>query len=156
MKRAAITLLALAALACSSSDNNAKNNRVRLSLDQLVGASPVQSTGRFDVQYALSVENPTGETVTLKTIELNQIGTGAYQIRRDPASGNGERYRFDEKIAPGQTGQVAFWVHAFQRILPGSFGASEPVTLRAVIYFEAPSGAFHQVIQKVLPQFEGQ
>jgi hypothetical protein len=153
MKRAALVLLAFAALSCAS-DNNKKADRVHLELQQIQGASAVQSTGRFDVQFGLAVENPTNEMVTLKSVELTQIGTGSYQIRRDPASGNGDRYPFDAKIAPGQTGEVTFWVHAYQRTLPGSFGASEPVTIRAMVYFDSPSGAFHQVVQKVLGQFE--
>ena len=157
MKRAAITLLAFAAFSCASSDNNAKNNRMKLELEQIVGASPVQSTGRFDVRYALNVENPTQETVTLKAVEVSQIGTGSYVIRRDPGAGNTNgRYTFDQKVAPGQSGQVTFWVHAFQLTRPGDFGASEPVTLRAGVFFDAPSGSFRQVIQKVLSQFESQ
>jgi hypothetical protein len=154
MKRATLILIAIAALSCASSDKNAKNDRVKLQLEQLVGASSVQSVGRFDVQFGLQVENPTNEAVTLKSVELTQIGTGSYQIRRDPASGTGDRYRFDQKIAPGQTQAVSFWVHAYQRLLPGSFGASEPVTVRALVYFDSPSGPFHQVVQKVLGQFE--
>ena len=63
---------------------------------------------------------------------------------------------FVPDVAPGQTAQVSFWVHAYQTVLPGSFGASEPVTLRALVYFESPSGQFHQVLQKVLSQFENQ
>lgn len=149
MKRAAVVLAALAAFSCAS-DNNPKNERVKLDLEQLVGASQVQSVGRFDVQFGLAVQNPSNEAVTLKSIELTQIGTGSYQIRRDP----GDRHSFNQTIAPGQTAAVSFWVHAYQRVLPGTFGASEPVTLRAIVYFDSPSGQFHQVVQKVLGQFE--
>jgi len=151
MKRAAFLLLAFAIFACAS-DANKKNDRVHLNLQQIVGASTVQSTGRFDVQFGLTVENPTNEVVTLKYVELTQIGTGSYQIRRD-ATGS-DRYPFDVKILPAETKQVTFWVHAYQRTLPGTFGASEPVTVRAIAYFDSASGAFHQVVQKVLGQFE--
>ena len=149
-KYAALLLLSLIALSCAS--GGANKDRVKLELVQLTGPSDVQPTGRFDAQFGVGVENPTTETVTLRRIELQQISTGSYQIRRDPISGN-EAYTFNQAIAPGQTGNVAFWVHAFQRVLPGSFGASEPVTIRAVVYFESPSGGFHQVVQKTLQQF---
>ena len=156
MKRATVAILAaVLALSCASADKNAKNDRVKLELAQLVGASPVQSVGRFDVQFGLQVENPSKEAVTLKSIELTQIGSGSYQIRRDPATGS-DRYTFNQTIGAGQTAAVSFWVHALQRVLPGTFGASEPVTLRAIVYFDSPSGQFHQVVQKVLGQFEGQ
>lgn len=155
MKHAfAAALFAAAAFSCAS--GTPQNERVKLHLEQLVGASPVQTVGRFDVQFGLQVDNPTNETVTLKNVELTQIGTGSYQIRREDATGAGDHYAFNQPIAPGQSGQVTFWVHAFQRVLPGTFGASEPVTLRALVYFESPSGQFHQVIQKVLSQFESQ
>ena len=155
MKRAIVAILAAAVVSCAT-DQNAKNDRVKLQLEQLVGASPVQSVGRFDVQFGLQVENPSKEPVTLKSVELTQIGTGSYQIRRQGATGAGDHYTFNQTIAPGQTAQVSFWVHAYQTVLPGSFGASEPVTLRALVYFESPSGQFHQVVQKVLSQFENQ
>lgn len=154
MKRAAIILAAFAAISCASSANS--KDRVKLELEQITGASSVQPTGRFDVQFGLQIENPTTETVTLKSVEMSQIGTGSYQIRQSGPAGGPERYSFTETIPAGQTKAVAFWVHAFQRVLPGTFGASEPVTLRAVVYFDSPTGQFHQVVQKTIGQFEGQ
>src|SRR5439155_889693 len=109
MKRATVAILAaLLALSCASSDRNSKNDRVKLELDQPQGASPVQSVGRFDVQFGLQVDNPSKEAVTLRSIELSQIGSGSYQIRRDPASGSSDRYTFNEAIAPGQSKAVTF------------------------------------------------
>ena len=155
MKCAALILAALTVLSCAS--NDAKNNRVKMELEQLTGASSVQPTGRFDVQFGLQVENPTNEAVTLKSVEMSQIGSGSYQIRQPgPTGGTPDHYNFSETIAPGQTKSVSFWVHAYQRVLPGSFGASEPVTVRALVYFDSPSGQFHQVVQKTIGQFEGQ
>jgi len=155
MKHAALLLAALSILSCGSSSNS--KDRVQLQLEQLTGASSVQPTGRFDVQFGLQVENPTNETVTLKSVEMNQIGSGSYQIRQPgPTGGTPDHYTFTETIAPGQTKAVSFWVHAYQRVLPGTFGASEPVTVRAVVYFDSPSGQFHQVVQKTIGQFEGQ
>ena len=75
MKRAIVAILAAAAVVSCATDQNAKNDRVKLQLEQLVGASPVQSVGRFDVQFGLQVENPSKEPVTLKSVELTQIDT---------------------------------------------------------------------------------
>ena len=155
MKRAALILAALSILSCGSGSNS--KDRVKMELEQLTGASSVQPTGRFDVQFGLQVENPTNEAVTLKSVEMSQIGSGSYQIRQPgPTGGTPDHYTFSETIAPGQTKAVSFWVHAYQRVLPGSFGASEPVTVRALVYFDSPSGQFHQVVQKTIGQFEGQ
>src|SRR5436305_1380946 len=111
MKHAAVVLLALAAFSCAS-DSNSKNDRVKLQMEQLVGASQVQSVGRFDVQFGVEVENPSNAPVTLKSIELTQIGTGSYQIRQAGVSGGTpDHYNFNETIAPGQTKAVSFWVH---------------------------------------------
>ena len=155
IKRAALILAALTVVSCASNDKS--NNRVKMDLQQITGASSVQPTGRFDVQFGLQVENPSTETVTLKSVEMTQIGSGSYQIRQPgPSGGTPDHYTFNETIAPGQTKAVSFWVHAFQRVLPGSFGASEPVTVRALVYFDSPSGQFHQTVQKTLGQFEGQ
>src|ERR1051326_6543310 len=62
-----------------------------------------------------------------------------------PTGGTPDHHNFSEKIAPGQKKSVAFGGHPYQRVLPGSFGASEPVTVRALVYFDSPSGQFHQV-----------
>jgi hypothetical protein len=149
MRRTALLLAVLAAFACASTNN--KKDRVALDLEQIVGASTVQAVGRFDVRLGLGIRNDSTEPVTLKHITLTQIGTGSYQITTNAA---GEGYRFNETIAPGATGSVEFWVHAYQRTLPGTFASTEPVAIRTVAYFESPSGPFHQVIQKTLGQFE--
>jgi hypothetical protein len=145
MKRALIAVAAIAVLSCTSSAT--RNDRVKLDLGQIVGAADTQMTGQFDVQLGLEVENPTTEAVTLKRIEVTQIGTGAWVLTRNTP------FTSKQVIAAGTTAEVAFWVHAFQRIVPGTFGSSEPVSLRALVYFESPSGPFHQIVQRTITQF---
>ncbi len=115
---------------------------------QLVGTSEVQAVGPFDVKYGMRITNPSTQPITLRRIELRQIGTGTYMLTR-----NAPILRQDT-IEPGGSIEVSFWQHAYSRVLPGSFGSSEPVTLRVVTFFASPHGSFQQIKQVVLGQFD--
>jgi hypothetical protein len=150
MKRALALLLTVAAAACASSrQQTKKEDRVLpdVELVQLVGAQPVQMTGPFDVRYAVDVTNPSSQPITLRRIEVRQIGSGAYQLVRNmPVLVN-------ETIEPGGNAQVAFWLHAYVYVLPGSVGSNEPVNIRVITYFESPTGPFQKIMQTILGQF---
>lgn len=154
MKQMALFLLiaasTLATAGCSSSNNpNEVTPRPEVVLDQLVGPGDLgYPGGRVDIQYQMSIVNPSNETVRLRYLDISSSGGGAYFIRRDTL-------RFNEEIGPGHHGAVTFWVHALQA---GSFGrgSNEPVTIRGIVHFESPRGPFHQMFIKEIGQFPGQ
>jgi hypothetical protein len=147
MKRTAIAALVLLAAACASS-NNPNIPKPELNLEQLVAPADVgYATGATQIQYALHALNKATEPIKLTRIEISSVGTGSYVLRR-------ENLRFNTTIAPGTQEEVTFWVHAYAFATdPYHTPSNEPVTLRAIIYFDAPSGPFQQIVTKYLTQF---
>jgi hypothetical protein len=147
MKRAAL-LLAVLGLACASGGAKPKE-AAHIEIRQLVGPSPVQSLAQFDVQFAVDVENLSSEPFTIKQVDVRQIGSGTYSL-----TNSNQPAHFDQLVAPGESATVTFWMHARPTVMPGDYGATEPVTVRAVVYFRSEkSGQFRQVTHRTLPQF---
>lgn len=151
MKRLAfLALLALAAVSCSSSNGNKNANLLRpeIAIEQLVGPADLgYPGGQVDIQYEVTVGNRSAEPITLRRIEVSSIGGGAYRLRR-------ESYPFNATLGGNQQGSIQFWAHALQAG-PVFRGSTEPVTLRAILYFQSPAGSFQQIVMKSLGQFGG-
>jgi hypothetical protein len=148
MKRA-ILLVAVALLAGSCRTGKPKEpERVHMEIVQLTGLALSQPPGPFDVQLGIEVQNLSNEPVTIKRVEMAEIGPGAWVLR---ASAN-RPYLFNTVVAPGRSETVTFWVHANAVGVRGSNQESEPVTLRASVFFNAPSGPFHDLTQQIIDQ----
>lgn len=157
MKKTVALLLLVLTTACASSSRSDRDagrsrrekKRVAIDVVQLVGPANVQSVGNYDVQFGVAVKNLSNEPVTIRRVELRQIGTGTYMLNGPPDS-----FLFSKKVPPGSREGVAFWMHAYVRVRQGDFGSSEPVSLRATVFFDSPTGPFREVIHKVLGQFD--
>jgi hypothetical protein len=144
---AIILLLASTALACSSG-SNVKVIRPEVELVQLVGPGDVaMGSGIMQIQFGLRVSNRASEPITLRRVEMSSVGRGAYVLRR-------EFHPFNKVIRPEQYEDVTFWSRGFvygSRFEP----SNEPVTVRAILFFESPDGPFQQIVQRNLDQFGG-
>ena len=120
---------------------------------QLNGLAPSQPPGPFDVQLGVEVQNLSNEPVTVKRVEVSQIGRGAYMLASGvPGVGGNRPFVFNTLIAPGTSDTVTFWAHAYAVGVRGSLGEHEPVTLRATVFFDAKSGGFHEITQQIIDQ----
>lgn len=140
---AAVLLVA----ACSSS------NRVTLLEPQIqlfqepIAEFLLQYRGnRIAIPYTLAVKNPSGEPITLRRVELQNVGTGAYYLRRLPAF-------FQQVIRPDETRVVNFTMDAVAQ--GGRLGANEPVTVRGIAYFESSTGNFQKVFMQTFRPVRG-
>jgi hypothetical protein len=118
-----------------------------MNIVQLTGMALSQPPGPFDVQLGVEVQNLTNEPITVKRVEIAEIGTGAYVLR-----GANRPYLFNTVVAPGTANTVTFWAHAYAVGVRGSSSESEPVSLRATVFFGAPSGNFHEIQQQVIDE----
>jgi hypothetical protein len=142
------SLIALAAclafVACGSSapSSNAAGGIVPdIELIQLVGPEELNwERGEIEMKYALRVNNPSGEPITLRQIRLQTVGEeGPYMI---PQSS----YSFREVVAPGAQRDIAFFAKARSEGNRYRIDAQSPISVRTVAYFEAPSGNFRRTI----------
>ena len=105
---------------------------------QISGVPPAARlvSGGLPVRYLVSIRNNAAEPITLERVGLDSMGSGAYTINHSSAFK-------DVVIAPAQTREIDFWASAQANETVS--GANGPVTLRVVLYFDAPSGKFEDV-----------
>lgn len=153
MKRAIVLVgVGLLLVSCGTGKPKAPE-RVHLEIVQLTGLAASQPPGPFDVQLGVEVQNLSNEPVTVKRVEIAEVGPGAWVLRSGVAGiGPNRPYLFNTIVAPGRSETVTFWAHAYAVGVRGSNEENEPVTLRANVFFEAPSGAFHEITQQILDQ----
>jgi hypothetical protein len=135
---AACLAACLMVLACGSAQS--ENALVDIELAELVGAAEQNYPfGRFDVQFGVRVNNRSQESVTLHQIALEPASPGGpYILLRD-------RYTLDRTVAPGTTEELKFWARARATGNRDSVEAQAPVSVRAIAFFQAASGAFRKI-----------
>ena len=101
-------------------------------------------SGPINVQYALTVHNPTSTPYTLKQLELETVSPGAYALHTGAQT-------VKQPIPPGDT-TIKF--STWGRALGGYLRAEEPVTIRGIAHFEGPKGQkFTKIFTQTLSQF---
>ena len=148
MKRAAIALLLLAA--CASSDVNDKT-RPEVEFAQVFGPSDLGVTrgaATMQIEYAVRIGNRSAQPITLRRISVTSVGSGSYQLRPEEQS-------YTETIAPDTYGTVKLSARGY--FVGNAMGdtSREPVTLRAILYFDAPEGSFRRIVTQNIGQFPG-
>jgi hypothetical protein len=130
-----LPLLLLAVVACAT--RKAPGKRPDVTITQISGVPPSARwiEGGMSVRYLVRIRNNGLEPITLQRVNIDSVGIGAYEIDHQSV--------FKVRIAPEQSGEVAFWAAA-QRS-QNVAGANGPVTLRVVASFDSPSGRFEDV-----------
>jgi hypothetical protein len=148
MKTITVAAAALVALVACSSSQKAKIIPPELQIRELVGPSDMgYPRGVVEVQYEVRIGNRSGEPITLRRIDIQSVGTGAYTLRH-------EAQNFNRTIDPDHFDTVTFWVRALAR--GDRMGGNEPVTVRGVAYFDTPVGPTQKVFLTNIGQFPGQ
>jgi hypothetical protein len=146
MKRLPLLALSLIVVACASSSPDAQKAKAQqpdVDFVQLVGPADLgYPPGSFDVQYGVRVQNPSSDAITLRRIAVETVGGGGpYALRRDT-------YYFTDVIPAQNKKDVAFWAHAIALGNAGSADAQAFVTIRAIAYFDTPTGMVRKVVMK--------
>lgn len=145
--KVSLLVLLLAAVACSSSSRQVKLLQPEIALQQEpLSQFLLQYRGPIAVGFHMAVRNPSGEPIVLRRLDLQNIGGGAYLIRRLPVFIN-------EHIAPGETKVMSFTTNAYAQ--GGRLGSTEPVTLRGIAYFEGPDGTFQKIFTQTIRPSQG-
>ncbi|HEX9161841.1 MAG TPA: hypothetical protein VF980_09060 [Thermoanaerobaculia bacterium] len=146
MKRSSIfiAMAVLALSACGTSTNSANAPALDLKLVQTYssGSDMYYFAGPVNVQYALQVTNPTNQTFTLRQLNLQTQGPGAYSLR----TGNSP---MNATIPPGTT---TVTMSAWGRAAGGFLRGNEPVNIHGTAYLRGPNGDFVKIFNEVLGQ----
>src|SRR5947209_20473958 len=84
MRRNAVFAVTLGflAFACSSSSNSGDSVPVSLQLGLVnAPANILYFPGAVNLEFALSVSNPTDQTLTLRRLDLRTLGSGSFYMR---------------------------------------------------------------------------
>jgi hypothetical protein len=156
--RAAVSLIPLLAVAsflpagCSSSGTGLANMPEP---DLLIAqASSVADTARHEmgglaVQLLVQITNNATQPITLKRVETQSIGLGAYSVSERSAEANS--HPFDLLIPPSGTRTVSLWMSA--RANDTVNGLNGPVTLRMIANFDSAAGAFRSIVIRQVHDF---
>lgn len=135
-------------MGCSSTDD-LKIVRPEIALIQLyapVDLGHARGGGTMFAHFGVRIANRSAEPITLRRIDLQSIGGGGYYLRREDRS-------FDETIPPGSVGAVEMQAQAYFLATPSGTPSHEPVTIRAICFFDSPVGSFRQIVVRNISQF---
>jgi hypothetical protein len=130
-------IVALLVAACSSGP---KQEGPPIGIDLELANSPgsiLYFAGPVNLQFAVTLSNPTDQAVTLQRLDLRTLGGGSFFMR-----------------ATGTTFHVAVPPHGTKTVTMSAWGASrggmlaedEPIQLQGTAYFNGPQGAFVRMV----------
>ncbi|MFN2238225.1 MAG: hypothetical protein ABR524_02430 [Thermoanaerobaculia bacterium] len=138
----AVALLLLSACATNNSKVNLIAPEFRIMQITNVGEAARHVTGGLSVGFHAEILNRSSETLTLRRIQLESMGEGAYYLPSTTRP-------FDLPVPPDQVAAVEMWVSA--NIQSATIlGANGPVTIRAKVEFDSAEGMFQKIyVQQV-------
>jgi hypothetical protein len=135
---AAIFLITLSGYAWGASEP-----KLDIHLEQLTNPGDMfYFRGPINIQYRMSISNPTDQPVTLKRLELSSLGPGSYSIRTGSSP-------VTRTIPP--RGTTTLTLSAWGRAAGGYLRSEEPVTIRGVAYFE--DATRHSFVRQFIENF---
>jgi len=136
----------LAACGSTGSTGSPGSPAVEVHLAQVGSSTDVfYLRGPIALQYVVEVTNPTAETLTLRRLDLQSVGEGAYYLRTGSVPMN-------EKVLPN--GTTAIKVQAWGTSRGGRLTVNEPVTMRITAQFDDSHGSrFQRIATENLSQF---
>jgi hypothetical protein len=151
MRKAIVVSLLFFAAACAHRTATAPMALPEVTIVQTsgVGLAAHNVTGPISVRYAVRVQNAASQPITLKRIQAQSLGAGAYTLGSTSKP-------FNVTIAPESHQDVELWASAIidQATINGANG---PVTLRLILFFDSPLGPFQDVVvQQVNDRLTGE
>lgn len=138
----AVALLLLSTCATNNSKVNLIAPEFRIMQITNVGEAARHMTGGVSVGFHAEILNRSSETLTLRRIQLESMGEGAYDLPSTTRP-------FDVPVPPDQVAAVEMWVPANIQNTT-ILGANGPVTIRAKVEFDSVEGMFQKIyVQQV-------
>ena len=147
MKSASLLVAFLLVAGCASSSGDARNalaDKVQVQLGQYATNNNLYYfAGPINVQFQFAITNNTGETITLRRLQLRTVSPGAYALRTPTSP-------ITSIVPAGKTTTVN--LSAWGRTSGSTLRAEEPVTIQGTAYFDSPRGSFVKIFNQMLSQ----
>ncbi len=127
--------------ACSS---NPKNDAPPIGVDLALANTPANIlyfAGPVNLQFAVTLTNPTDMPVTLRRLDLRTFGGGSFYMRAA-----GTPFHVEVKPHANTTVTMSAWGNS----RGGMLAEDEPIQLQATAYFDSPKGAFVRLFNTVV------
>jgi hypothetical protein len=148
MKQALVVAILFLA-ACASSQDTVVKPPPEIEIAQLYGPSDIPySRGQSSTiaEYAFRITNNADVPITLRRIDLSSVAGGTIALRREDRS-------FNKTINPGSAEVVSINPRVYFTTTGGGTPTNEPLTLRAIVYFDSPNGSFRRIMTRMISQF---
>ena len=119
--------------ACSSAP---KNDAPPIGVDLALANTPANIlyfAGPVNLQFAVTLTNPTDMPVTLRRLDLRTFGGGSFYMRA-----TGTPFHVEVKPHANTTVTMSAWGNS----RGGMIAEEEPIQLQATAYFDSPKGQF--------------
>jgi len=147
MSRVALAVLlgvGLIGFAPSRAEAASRSNRPQIEFQQITRfPEDLAFRGLAPVDFLMTVRNPSETPITLRRIDLESVGAGAFRVDADASWLN-------RVIPAGSTVQLR--IATWGRVPFFLVRRAEPVTLRGIAYFQTPNGGEMSVVTQLLPQ----
>jgi hypothetical protein len=141
-------LAAIVILAACASSATSSSNAPPLQLTLLQRGAPAADVfyfrGPINIQYDLAIKNPTNEQYTLRRLDIQSIGPGAYRVRTGTQPVN-------QRVSANGTTSVR--LSTWGQSTGGFISSGEPVTVRVIAQFDGPHGRFQKIFSETISQF---
>ena len=97
----------------------------------------MRSGASLPIYFEIDVLNESSEPITLERAQIASSGSGSYEILSRTEF-------FRTKIAPGEVGTIS--LPATVRVFSVRTSAMEPISVRAMVYFDSPLGKFRRIV----------
>ena len=133
--RAALSMLLLLVVSCAST-TEVRPVEVDLKIEQLPDDGfAVEKQGAVSVAYQMSVRNRSQDSITLRKVEMQILGSGPYTLRKVPAEMN-------ETIEPGQEAVISFTMWSDPREQRSM--ARQTIWVNGAASFDSAKGSFRK------------
>jgi hypothetical protein len=134
-----VTFLLLAA--CSSTP---KSDAPPIGVDLALANTPANVlyfAGPVNLQFAVTLTNPTDMPVTLRRLDLRTLGGGSLYLRAI-----GTPFHIEVKPHANTTVTTSVWGNS----RGGMLAEDEPIQLQATAYFDSPKGPFVRLLNTIV------
>lgn len=140
MRRAAVAVVFALLAACSS---NPASEGPPIGLELAIVNTPTNVlyfAGPVNLQFQVTLSNPTDQPVTLRRLDLRTTGSGSFFMRA-----TGTPFHVEVKPHASTTVTMSAWGNS----RGGYLAADEPLTLQATAYFDSPKGPFIRMLNTI-------
>ena len=132
---------------CATSQSSANLIQPDIQLIQTMGPPGLAyMRGPISLQYVVRITNKSSETITLRSLQLSTVGSGAYSLRTGTSP-------IRRQIAAGETAEIP--ISAWGYTAGGFLGSTVPVSIRGIARFDTPEGPMQKLFLEELSQMGG-